>query len=168
MRWRGVSRGSKLAAQLLAFGRRQALEPKVVNVTRFVQGMDDMLRRAIGEGVEVETVFGGGLWNCFIDPAQIENALLNLAINARDAMSGQGKLTIELSNAHLDDEYARTHDEVEPGQYVMLAVSDTGTGMTPTSSTRSSNPFSRPSPRARDRALACPWSMASSNSRAAM
>ncbi len=127
----GVSRGSKLAAQLLAFGRRQALEPKVVNVTRFVQGMDDMLRRAIGEGVEVETVFGGGLWNCFIDPAQIENALLNLAINARDAMSGQGKLTIELSNAHLDDEYARTHDEVEPGQYVMLAVSDTGTGMTP-------------------------------------
>ncbi|RTL22394.1 MAG: PAS domain-containing sensor histidine kinase, partial [Sphingomonadaceae bacterium] len=75
----GVSRGSKLAAQLLAFGRRQALEPKVVNVTRFVQGMDDMLRRAIGEGVEVETVFGGGLWNCFIDPAQIENALLNLA-----------------------------------------------------------------------------------------
>lgn len=127
----GVSRGSKLAAQLLAFGRRQALEPKVVNVTRFVQGMDDMLRGAIGEGVEVETVFGGGLWNCFIDPAQIENALLNLAINARDAMSGQGKLTIELSNAHLDDDYARTHDEVQPGQYVMLAVSDTGTGMPP-------------------------------------
>ena len=125
----GVSRGSKLAAQLLAFGRRQALEPKVVNVTRFVQGMDDMLRRAIGEGIEVETVFGGGLWNCFIDPAQIENALLNLAINARDAMSGTGKLTIELANAHLDDAYARTHDEVQPGQYVMLAVSDTGSGM---------------------------------------
>ncbi len=127
----GVSRGSKLAAQLLAFGRRQALEPKVVNVTRFVQGMDDLLRRAIGEAIEVETVFGGGLWNCFIDPVQIENALLNLAINARDAMSGQGKLTIELANAHLDDDYARLHDEVEPGQYVMLAVSDTGTGMSP-------------------------------------
>lgn len=125
----GVSRGSKLAAQLLAFGRRQALEPKVVNVTRFVQGMDDMLRRAIGEGVEVETIVGGGLWNTFIDPAQIENALLNLAINARDAMNGQGKLTIELGNAHLDDDYARTHDEVTPGQYVMLAVSDTGSGM---------------------------------------
>ncbi|WP_267433314.1 PAS domain-containing protein [Sphingomonas sp. GM_Shp_1] len=125
----GVSRGSKLAAQLLAFGRRQALEPKVVNVTRFVQGMDDMLRRAIGEGVEIETIVGGGLWNTFIDPNQIENALLNLAINARDAMNGQGKLTIELSNAHLDDEYARTHDEVTPGQYVMLAVSDTGSGM---------------------------------------
>ncbi|WP_373276503.1 hybrid sensor histidine kinase/response regulator [Sphingomonas kyungheensis] len=127
----GVSRGAKLAAQLLAFGRRQALEPKVVNVTRFVQGMDDMLRRAIGEAIEVETVFSGGLWNTFIDPAQIENALLNLAINARDAMEGRGKLTIELANAHLDDAYARSHDEVTPGQYVMLAVSDTGSGMSP-------------------------------------
>jgi PAS domain S-box-containing protein len=127
----GVSRGSKLAAQLLAFGRRQALEPKVVNVTRFVRGMDDMLRRAIGEAIEIETIVGGGLWNTFIDPGQIENALLNLAINARDAMEGRGRLTIELGNAHLDDDYARTHDEVTPGQYVMLAVSDTGAGMSP-------------------------------------
>jgi len=127
----GVSRGSKLAAQLLAFGRRQALEPKVVNISRFVQGMDDILRRAIGEGVEVETVVSGGLWNTFIDPNQVENALLNLAINARDAMDGQGRLTIELGNAHLDDEYARTHEEVVPGQYVVLAVSDTGCGMAP-------------------------------------
>ncbi len=127
----GVGRGAKLAAQLLAFGRRQALEPKVVNVTRFVRGMDDMLRRAIGEGIDVETVFGGGLWNTFIDPGQIENALLNLAINARDAMNGAGRLTIELANAHLDDAYARSHDEVKAGQYVMLAVSDTGTGMSP-------------------------------------
>lgn len=125
----GVLRGSKLASQLLAFGRRQALEPKVTNISRLVREMDDMLRRAIGEAVEVETVVGGGLWNTFIDPAQVENALLNLAINARDAMGGQGKLTIELGNAHLDDEYARTHDEVSAGQYVMLAVSDTGSGM---------------------------------------
>ena len=125
----GVSRGSKLASQLLAFGRRQALEPKVVNATRFVRGMDDMLRRAIGEGIEIETIVAGGLWNSFIDPVQVENALLNLAINARDAMAGSGKLTIELGNAHLDDDYARTHDEVTPGQYVMLAVTDTGTGM---------------------------------------
>ena len=125
----GVSRGSKLASQLLAFGRRQALEPKVVNATRFVRGMDDMLRRAIGEGIEIETIVGGGLWNSFIDPVQIEYALLNLAINARDAMAGTGKLTIELGNAHLDDDYARTHDEVAAGQYVMLAVTDTGTGM---------------------------------------
>ena len=127
----GVSRGAKLASQLLAFGRRQALEPKVVNISRMVNGMDDMLRRAIGEGIEVETIVAGGLWNTFIDPAQIENALLNLAINARDAMDGQGKLTIELGNAHLDDDYARTHDEVTPGQYIMLAVSDTGCGMAP-------------------------------------
>ncbi|HEX7819009.1 MAG TPA: type II toxin-antitoxin system ParD family antitoxin [Sphingobium sp.] len=127
----GVSRGSKLASQLLAFGRRQALEPKVVNVTRIVRGMDDMLRRAIGESIEVETVVGGGLWNTFIDPAQIENALLNLAINARDAMNGHGKLTIELGNAHLDDDYAVAHEEVTAGQYVLLAVTDTGSGMTP-------------------------------------
>ena len=127
----GVQRGAKLASQLLAFGRRQALEPKVVNISRFVHGMDDLLRRAIGEGIEVETVFGGGLWNTFIDPTQIENALLNLAINARDAMDGQGKLTIELSNASLDDAYVRTQHDVEPGQYVMLAVSDTGCGMSP-------------------------------------
>ncbi|WP_421591318.1 PAS domain-containing protein [Shinella sp. M27] len=127
----GVSRGAKLASQLLAFGRRQALEPKVVNVSRFVHGMDDMLRRAIGEAVEVETIVAGGLWNTFIDPAQIENALLNLAINARDAMDGRGKLTIELSNAHLDDAYALTHDEVTPGQYVLLAVTDTGSGIAP-------------------------------------
>jgi PAS domain S-box-containing protein len=127
----GVSRGAKLAAQLLAFGRRQPLEPKVVNATRLVRDMDDMLRRAIGEGIEVETIVGGGLWNSFIDPAQIENALLNLAINARDAMDGQGKLTIELGNTSLDDDYARQHSEVSAGQYVMLAVTDTGSGMAP-------------------------------------
>ncbi|KAK0332282.1 hypothetical protein LTR94_025511, partial [Friedmanniomyces endolithicus] len=127
----GVMRGAKLAAHLLAFGRRQALEPKVVNLTRLVRDIDDMLRRAIGDGVEIETVVGGGLWNTFIDPAQIENAVLNMAINARDAMEGQGRLTIELGNALLDDDYARTHDEVTPGQYVMLAVTDTGSGMTP-------------------------------------
>ncbi len=137
----GVSRGSKLAAQLLAFGRRQALEPKVVNATRFVRGMDDMLRRAIGEGIEIETIVGGGLWNSFIDPVQIENALLNLAINARDAMAGSGKLTIELGNAHLDDDYARTHDEVIPGQYVMLAVTDTGAGMSRDVMERAFDPF---------------------------
>jgi len=127
----GVSRGAKLAAQLLAFGRRQALDPKVVNLTRLIREIDDILRRAIGDGIEVETVVSGGLWNTLIDPAQVENAVLNLAINARDAMDGQGKLTIELGNALLDDDYARTHDEVTPGQYVMLAVTDTGTGMTP-------------------------------------
>lgn len=137
----GVSRGAKLASQLLAFGRRQPLEPKVVNVTRFVRGMEDMLRRTIGEAIEVETVLGGGLWNTFIDPTQIENALLNLAINARDAMAGAGKLTIELANVHLDDDYARLHDEATAGQFVMLAVTDTGCGMTAETAENAFEPF---------------------------
>lgn len=125
----GVSRGAKLASHLLAFARRQALDPKVVNIGRFIFTMEDILQRALGEAVEVEMVVGGGLWNCSVDIAQVENALLNLAINARDAMKGVGKLTVEIGNAFLDDAYARAHAEVSPGQYVMLAVSDTGSGM---------------------------------------
>lgn len=125
----GVTRGSKLASQLLAFGRRQPLQPKVVNIGRYITGFDDMLRRALGEAIEIETVVSGGLWNTLVDLTQIENALLNLAINGRDAMDGTGRLTIELGNAWLDDQYARQHDEVKAGQYVMLAVSDTGSGM---------------------------------------
>ena len=126
-----VRRGAKLASQLLAFSRRQALEPKVVDVGKFVAGMEDMLRRAIGEAIEIETVVSGGLWNTLVDPTQIENAVLNLAINARDAMSGAGRLTIEVGNAFLDEDYVRGHADVAPGQYVVLAVSDTGSGMTP-------------------------------------
>ena len=125
----GVARGAKLASQLLAFGRRQALEPKVINVGRFVKGMDDLLRRSIGEGVDIEVIVAGGLWNTLADPTQVENALLNLAINARDAMDGAGKMTIEVGNAFLDDHYAATHADVSAGQYVILAVSDTGSGM---------------------------------------
>ncbi|MDQ0318691.1 signal transduction histidine kinase/DNA-binding response OmpR family regulator [Pararhizobium capsulatum DSM 1112] len=125
----GVNRGSKLASQLLAFGRRQPLEPKVVNIGRFVTGIEDMLRRTLGEAIEIETSRSGGLWNALVDPTQIENALLNLAINARDAMDGAGKLTIEVGNAFLDDDYVRQNDDVEAGQYVMLAVTDTGCGM---------------------------------------
>ncbi|MDO9417834.1 PAS domain-containing protein [Pararhizobium sp.] len=127
----GVGRGAKLASQLLAFGRRQPLEPKVINVGRFITGMDDLLRRSIGEAIEIETIIAGGLWNSLVDPVQVENAVLNLSINARDAMEGTGKLTIEVGNAFLDDEYARGHLEVISGQYVMLAVTDTGSGMTP-------------------------------------
>ncbi|MDQ1183445.1 hybrid sensor histidine kinase/response regulator [Agrobacterium larrymoorei] len=137
----GVSRGAKLASQLLAFGRRQALEPRVINVGRFVAGMDDLLRRSLGEAVEVEVITAGGLWNTYADPTQVENALLNLAINARDAMEGTGKLTIEVGNASLDMDYARNHAEVEPGQYVMLAVTDTGSGMRPEILDRVFEPF---------------------------
>jgi PAS domain S-box-containing protein len=125
----GVQRGAKLASQLLAFGRRQPLEPKVINIGRLVAGMEELLRRSIGEAIEIETVVSGSLWNAFADPTQIENAVLNLAINARDAMDGVGKLTIEVRNAHLDHSYSAQNAEVEPGQYVMLAVSDTGSGI---------------------------------------
>ncbi|MCC2980834.1 PAS domain-containing protein [Sphingomonas sp. IC4-52] len=125
----GVTRGAKLASQLLAFGRRQPLEPKVLNLGRLIGSMDDLLRRSIGEDVEIETIIAGGLWNTLIDPGQIENAILNLAINARDAMEQGGRLTIEANNAFLDDEYCRQHDDVTPGQYVMIAVTDTGSGI---------------------------------------
>lgn len=136
-----VARGSKLASQLLAFARRQPLEPRVVNVGRLVKGMDELLRRALGGEIEIETMVAGGLWNSLIDPDQLENAMLNLAINARDAMNGEGRLTIEASNAFFDDEYARQHDEVAPGQYVMIAVTDTGTGMPPELLDRVFEPF---------------------------
>jgi PAS domain S-box-containing protein len=137
----GVARGSKLASQLLAFARRQPLEPRVVNAGRLINGMDEMLRRALGGEIEVETVVAGGLWNSLIDPDQLENAILNLAINARDAMNGEGRLTIEASNAFLDDEYVRQHDELSAGQYVMVAVTDTGTGIAPDILERVYEPF---------------------------
>ena len=124
-----VGRGARLASQLLSYARRQPLAPKVVNVGRLIRNMDDMLRRTLGETIEVETVIAGGLWNCMVDPVQIETALINLAINARDAMPAGGKLTIEAGNAALDDAYVQQHAELRRGQYVMLAVTDTGTGM---------------------------------------
>ena len=137
----GVARGSKLASQLLSFGRRQPLEPKVVNIGRFVAGMEELLKRTLGEAIEIEIVRSGGLWNTFVDVVQVENAILNLAINARDAMEGSGKLTIEVGNAFLDDAYAMQHEEVEPGQYVMLALTDTGSGMTPETIAKVFDPF---------------------------
>jgi PAS domain S-box-containing protein len=136
-----IARGAKLASQLLAFGRRQPLAPKVVNLGRLIRGIDDMLRRALGDGVEIETVISGGLWNTFVDTVQVENALLNLAINARDAMDGHGKLTIEAGNAFLDDDYVARHAEVDPGQYVMIAVTDTGCGIPPDIIERVFEPF---------------------------
>ncbi|MEM5542753.1 PAS domain S-box protein [Sulfitobacter sp. AS92] len=137
----GVSRGANLTSQLLAFGRQQPLEPKPQNLGRLVRGMDDMLRRTLGEGIEIETVISGGLWNCLVDPAQLENVILNLAINARDAMSHHGKLTIEVGNASLDDAYARSQPNVTPGQYVMLAITDTGSGIAPEIMEKVFDPF---------------------------
>ncbi|WP_370650764.1 PAS domain S-box protein [Caballeronia sp. SL2Y3] len=136
-----VERGAKLASQLLAFGRRQALRPVSVNLATMVRGMDDLLRRALGETIEVETVVSGGLWNAFVDLHQLENVLLNLAINARDAMPDGGKLTLELANAMLDDRYVRSLSDVPAGQYVMLGVTDTGVGMPPEVLERAFDPF---------------------------
>jgi PAS domain S-box-containing protein len=125
----GVRRGADLASQLLSFGRQQTLAPKPVNFGKLVRGMDDMLRRTLGEAIEIETIVAGGLWNCMADQSQLENLLLNLAINARDAMNGVGKLTIEAGNARLDDAYVETQTDLKSGQYVMLAVTDTGRGI---------------------------------------
>ncbi len=137
----GADRAAQLTRQMLAFARRQPLEPKVVNLGRLVGDMAEMMRRTIGEAVEVETVIAGGLWNTIADPAQVESAVLNLAINARDAMPGGGKLTIELANTSLDDVYALREQDIVAGQYVMLAVSDTGEGMAAETVARVFEPF---------------------------
>ncbi len=137
----GVDRGAKLTGQLLAFGRRQALAPRVTNVGTLMEGMDHLLRRALGEETEVQIVIENTLWNTFVDPNQVENALLNLAINGRDAMGGRGKLTVEAANAVLDEGYAGARAEVRAGDYVLVAVTDTGSGMTPEVIERVFEPF---------------------------
>ncbi len=112
-----------------------------MDVNRLVTGMSELLRRTLGESVAIETVLGGGLWQIFADPNQLENSILNLAVNARDDMPDGGKLTIETANAHLDESYASEHQEVQPGQYVMVALSDTGTGMTKEVAESAFDPF---------------------------
>jgi signal transduction histidine kinase/PleD family two-component response regulator len=138
---RGVARAAALTHQLLAFARRQPLDPKPVEPNRLVAGMSDLLRRTLGEAIAIETVLAGGLWRTYADPNQIESAILNLAVNARDAMPAGGRLTIETANAHLDEDYAAAHHEVVPGQYVLIAVSDTGTGMTREEVDKAFEPF---------------------------
>ncbi|WP_332848417.1 response regulator [Massilia sp. S19_KUP03_FR1] len=136
-----VQRGAKLSSQLLAYARRQPLQPVVIDPARALADMDDMLRRVLGETIEIEMVKAGGLWSMAADPHQLENVLLNLAINARDAMPGGGKLTIEIGNAMLDDCYVASEPDIKPGQYVMFAISDTGCGMSPEVLDRACEPF---------------------------
>jgi PAS domain S-box-containing protein len=138
---RGADRAAALTSQLLAFARRQPLEPRVVDVGRLLTRLSDLLRRTLGEAIEIETVTAGGLWFAFCDPSQLESALVNLAVNARDAMHERGKLTLEASNASLDDDYAKTNVDAKSGQYVMLAVTDTGSGMAPDIVERAFEPF---------------------------
>jgi PAS domain S-box-containing protein len=136
-----AGRGADLTHRLLAFSRRQPLAPRVVDVNQLVIGLEGLLRRTLHEDIEVEMVRGAGLWRAVVDQAQLESALLNIAINARDAMPAGGKLTIETANVHLDDAYASLHDEVRAGQYVMIALSDTGEGMAPEVLARAFDPF---------------------------
>jgi CheY-like chemotaxis protein len=136
-----AERGAELTNRMLAFARQQALEPQAIDVNKLIAGMDGMLRRTLGEDQEIEIVRRAGLWPTMVDPSQLESALLNLAINARDAMPKGGKLTIETANAHVDDEYAAAHDEVKPGQYTLISVSDTGHGMSRETMARAFDPF---------------------------
>ncbi|WP_442579920.1 CHASE3 domain-containing protein [Mesorhizobium sp. ASY16-5R] len=136
-----ASRAANLTARLLAFSRQQPLAPQVIDANRLLTGMSDMLRRTLGEPIHIETVLGGGLWRTFADTSQLENAILNLAVNARDAMPEGGRLTIETANCHLDERYSEQHAEVPTGQYVLVAVTDTGTGMPPEVAERAFDPF---------------------------
>ncbi len=136
-----AERGASLTRQLLAYARRQPLAPSDLDVNAAVQGISRLLRRTLGEQIEIETILGGGVWHALADGTQVENAVLNLAINARDAMPTGGKLTLETSNASFDDSYAGLNDEVLPGQYVMIAVTDTGTGMPADVAARAFEPF---------------------------
>jgi PAS domain S-box-containing protein len=134
------NRAAALTHRLLAFSRRQTLDPKPTDVNRLVAGMEELIRRTVGPEIKVETVAMGGLWKTLIDAHQLENALLNLCINARDAMPDGGCITIETGNRWLDERGARERDLV-PGQYISLCVSDTGTGMTPEIARRAFDPF---------------------------
>jgi CheY-like chemotaxis protein len=136
-----TDRAASLTHRLLAFSRQQALQVENLDVNRVVAGMSDLLRRTLGETIAFETVLAGGLWRTETDANQLESALLNLAVNARDAMPEQGKLTVETANAYLDEAYAARHEDVEPGQYVMVAVTDTGTGMTSEVIAQAFDPF---------------------------
>jgi PAS domain S-box-containing protein len=138
---RGAERAASLTQRLLAFARRQPLDPRPIDVNRLLTGMSELLRRTLGESIAIETVLGGGVWQISADPNQLENAILNLAVNARDAMPHGGKLTIESGNAYLDATYASEQQEVQTGQYVLLAISDTGTGMTKEVAAAAFDPF---------------------------
>ena len=136
----GAQKAAALTQRLLAFSRQQPLAPEPIDSNRLVAGMHDLLTRTLGEHIRIETVSAAGLWRTKADPAQLENAIINLAINARDAMADGGKLTIETANAHVDETYAREND-IETGQYVLIAVTDTGSGMTPDVIKKAFDPF---------------------------
>ncbi len=137
----GAQRAAQLTQRLLAFSRRQPLNPHAIDINKLLTGMSDLLTRSLGETVQLETIGGAGVWNIEVDTSEMESTLLNLALNARDAMPEGGKLTIETSNAYLDEEYCRHHDGLTPGQYVLIAVTDNGSGMPPETVEKAFEPF---------------------------
>lgn len=136
-----ANRGADLTKRLLAFSRMQPLRPKSIDVNDCVRSMLMILQRTLGEDITINTTLAPGLWRVFIDRPQLESALLNLAVNSRDAMKNGGRLSLETSNTYLDQNFANTHAEVTPGQYVMVAVTDTGIGMAPEVARRAFDPF---------------------------
>jgi PAS domain S-box-containing protein len=137
----GAERAATLTQRLLAFSRRQPLAPKPLDINRLIPGMSELLHRTLGETIEVESVLAPRLWTVEADPNQLENAIINLAINARDAMPEGGKLTIETQNTHLDHSYASQNPEVSPGQYAVICISDTGVGMDAETAAKAVEPF---------------------------
>jgi CheY-like chemotaxis protein len=126
---RGAERATTITKHLLSFSRKQPLDPKPLNINRLVHGLSDFLRRSLGETIALDIIGADGLWQAEADPVQLEAAILNLAVNARDAMVAGGKVTIATQNSFLDEKYCQQHDELVPGPYVRITVSDTGAGM---------------------------------------
>ncbi|MGE0740551.1 MAG: CHASE3 domain-containing protein [Hyphomonadaceae bacterium] len=137
----GARRAAALTSRLLAFARRTPLTPAVIDVNRTLGDMSDLLRRTLGEQIALETVLAGGLWRVHADRHELEQAILNVCVNARDAMPNGGKLTIESANAFLDDDYAAANVDVTAGQYVLIAITDTGDGMSPEVRRQAFEPF---------------------------
>jgi CheY-like chemotaxis protein len=137
----GASRAATLTARLLAFSRQQPLAPVALDSNKLITGMSSLLSRTLGQNIQVEIAFAGTVWRAYVDANQLENALLNLCINARDAMPRGGQLTIETSNAYLDEAYVAENEDVTVGQYVQIAVTDTGTGMSPEVAAKAFEPF---------------------------
>jgi PAS domain S-box-containing protein len=146
-------RAAGLTRQLLAFGRKQALAPRLINLNELVAGTEMLLRRTLGEEIDLRTVLAPGLGAARADPGQLEQVIINLAVNARDAMERGGKLTIETANVDLDGEYVARHPAAQPGRYVMFAVSDTGTGIDAAVLARLFEPFFTTKPRGKGTGL---------------
>ncbi len=138
---RSADRAADLTQRLLAFSRRQPLQPQRIEPHQLVRNIEPLLNSALGSSIELQIEGGKGVWPISVDPGQLETAILNLAVNARDAMRDGGKLTIETTNAYVDEEYTATHEDAKPGQYALISVTDTGTGMTPEVIAKAFEPF---------------------------